>query len=205
MRKSQLASTCAVIALLTSGLSVPANAQGSEPYLAQIGLVGFNFCPRGYAEANGAILSIASNTALFSLLGTTYGGDGRTTFALPDLRGRVAIGQGQGPGLANHSLGEQAGTETLTLLTTEMPSHTHAATVRVARINANTRAATNANFARASTVTYDDSNANGTTDAMNAGTVTNATAGGGQPHENRMPYIAMKWCVATQGIFPPRN
>src|SRR4029450_14155051 len=97
----------------------------SEPFIGMIILVPYNFAPRGWAFCNGQILSIAQNTALFSLLGTTYGGNGQTTFALPDLRGRVAISGGQGPGLSNYTIGEQAGTETITLLTTQMAAHTH--------------------------------------------------------------------------------
>src|SRR4051812_19628298 len=101
----------------------------SEPFLAEIMIFAGNFAPRGWAFCNGQILSIAQNTALFSLLGTTYGGNGQTTFALPDLRGRVPIGVGQGPGLSSISLGEVGGTENVTLLTTQMPMHDHTATV----------------------------------------------------------------------------
>src|SRR5688572_15936308 len=97
----------------------------SEPFLAQIMMFGGNFAPRGWALCNGQILSIAQNTALFSILGTTYGGNGQTTFALPDLRGRVPIHPGQGPGLSSYSLGQSAGTETVTLTINEMPTHLH--------------------------------------------------------------------------------
>src|SRR5215211_4319727 len=100
----------------------------SEPFIGQIMLVPYNFAPRGWAFCAGQILPIAQNTALFSLLGTTFGGNGQTTFALPDLRGRAPIGQGQGPGLSNISLGEAAGTETVTLLSTNMPAHSHTVT-----------------------------------------------------------------------------
>src|SRR5262247_1539362 len=97
----------------------------SEPFLGQIQPFGFNFAPTGWATCDGQILSIAQNTALFSLLGTTFGGNGQTTFGLPDLRGRVPIGQGQGPGLANYTLGQTGGQETVTLITSQMPQHTH--------------------------------------------------------------------------------
>ena len=96
-----------------------------DPFLGQLMLVPYNFAPRGWAFCNGQIMSIAQNTALFSLLGTTYGGNGQTTFALPDLRGRVAVSAGQGPGLQNYSLGEIAGSETVTLISSQMPAHTH--------------------------------------------------------------------------------
>src|SRR3712207_3315813 len=97
----------------------------SEPFIGEIRMVGFNFAPRGWATCDGQLLSIAQNTALFSLLGTTYGGNGQTTFALPDLRGRAALHQGQGPGLTNRVIGEASGTETVTLTTNQMPSHSH--------------------------------------------------------------------------------
>ncbi|MCB2067106.1 MAG: phage tail protein [Erythrobacter sp.] len=184
--------------------SAPATAQ-AEPFIGQLGLFGTNFCPRGWASASGQIMSIAANNALFALIGTTYGGDGQTTFALPDLRGRAPLHMGQGPGLSNYVMGQVGGQESVTLTTSQIPSHSHTATVHVARINANTQSPTNANFARAAGTTYDDTNANGTADVMNAGTVTNAAAGGSQPHPNRMPYLTLQWCIAVEGIFPPRN
>src|SRR5438270_2669849 len=97
----------------------------SEPFLGEIRMFGGNFAPRGWSLCNGQLLPIAQNTALFSLLGTTYGGNGQTTFALPDLRGRVPLHWGQGPGLSNYDLGEQTGTESVTLLSTQMPAHSH--------------------------------------------------------------------------------
>ena len=176
-----------VLALLlafTAFPSKPSYAQ-SEPYIGQLMLVGFNFCPRGWAPADGALLDIAQNTALFSLLGTIYGGDGRTTFGLPDLRGRAPIHTGQGPGLSNYPIGSSGGAEAVTLTPQEMPVHNHTIT--------------------------DLQNANGTDpglvirDGSSAEQVPTSNAGGGEAHENRPPYLTMNWCIALVGVFPSRN
>jgi microcystin-dependent protein len=163
--------------------------------LGEIRMVGFNFAPRGWAMCNGQILSIAQNTALFSLLGTTYGGNGQTTFALPDFRGRVPVHQGQGPGLSPQSIGEQAGTETVTLLQTQMPAHNH-----VVRGN-NTLNTTNRvdgafPAVRGMYAKQDDAN-------MNPAMI--QPAGGSQPHENLQPYLVVTFIIALEGIFPSRN
>ena len=120
----------------------------SEPFLGQIMLVGFNFAPVGWALCNGQILSITQNTALFSLLGTTYGGNGTTTFALPDLRGRAAVGFGQGPGLSNYDLGQSTGTETVTLTVGQMPAHNHMVAANAA--NGNVSSPSGADLAQSS-------------------------------------------------------
>ncbi len=172
----------------------------SEPFLGQIILVGFNFAPRGYAFCQGQILSIAQNTALFSLLGTTYGGNGTTTFALPDLRGRVPNGQGQGPGLSNYTLGEVGGAETVTLVSTQMPAHTHLLNCYTedgnqGNANGNVLASTGAAPPPYSNVAPNS--------LMAPASI--AAAGGSQPHENRSPYLTLNYCIALQGIFPSRN
>lgn len=179
-----------------------------EPFLGQIQLFGFNFAPRGWAFCHGQILSIAQNTALFSLLGTTYGGNGQTTFALPDLRGRVAIGQGHGPGLSPYDIGQMAGAENVTLITTQMPAHTH--TLKVSNTTGTTDVASGnylanaaVTIARGNTV---PTNLNYSTDgnaSLNQAAV--SPQGGSQPHENIQPYLAMNYCIALQGIFPSRN
>lgn len=169
----------------------------SEPFLGEIRLFGFNFPPRGWAFCNGALMAISQNTALFSLLGTTYGGDGRTTFALPDLRGRAAVHPGQGPGLSDIRLGELGGAEVTTLTINNMPSHNHT-------VNASPGAGESGNPANAyPSATTEDvySSTAGTT--MNAGVVGNA--GGGQPIPIRDPYLGLMHCIALQGIFPPRD
>ena len=168
----------------------------ASPFLGQISLFGFNFAPRGWAFCQGQILSIAQNTALFSLLGTTYGGNGQTTFALPDLRGRVPVGQGQGPGLPNVSLGEVSGEPTHTLISTEIPAHSHTLyafsttgteTVPANGVPANTQGSVNA-----------------TADTAFA-TAAVAPAGGSQPHNNMQPYLGLNFSIAIEGIFPSRN
>ena len=169
----------------------------AEPFLGQLMCVGFNFAPRGWAFCNGQIMAIAQNTALFSLLGTTYGGNGQTTFGLPDLRGRVALGFGQGPGLSNYTQGEVAGVETVTLNSQQMPLHNHA-------INASNLDAADqtpgGNFPSGGGA-YN--NPAPPRQAMNAAMCGNA--GGNQPHENRQPYLVLNWVIALQGIFPSRN
>jgi microcystin-dependent protein len=167
----------------------------SEPFIGEIRLLPFNFAPRGWAFCQGQILSIAQNTALFSLLGTTYGGNGTTTFALPDLRGRVAVSAGQGPGLSSYTLGQQSGVESVTLLTTQMPSHSHL-------VNCNSGDAdsgTPLNKFPAGASSY--SGSAGST--MNPGTIGNA--GGSQPHTNVQPLLVLNYCIALEGIFPSRN
>ena len=191
----------------------------AEPFIGQIMLVPYNFPPRGWAFCNGQILSIVQNTALFSLLGTTYGGNGQTTFALPDLRGRVPVSSGQGPGLSSYDLGEVGGVENTTLLTTQMPIHTHVATVGTlaATLNgtaasANTRSPANAALAaEASGVTATYNNAAGPNVQMASNSVAVAgapaiqTAGGSQPFSVLQPYLTMNYCIALEGIFPSRN
>jgi microcystin-dependent protein len=179
----------------------------SEPFLGEIRMFGGNFAPRGWAFCNGQLLPISSNTALFSLLGTTYGGDGRTTFALPDLRGRVPMHWGQGPGLSSRSLGESSGSESVTLTSSQMPAHTHSA---VATVNASARSD---GSSPSGAVPADGGGNNiyssapdGST-TMNGGMVSTqiGAAGGSQPHANLQPFLCVSFIIALQGIFPSRN
>ncbi len=203
MKRRKIGTMCAAVALASSMGPAPAHAQ-SDPILGQLMLIGFNFCPRGWMSAEGQLLAISSNTALFSLYGTTYGGDGRTTFMLPDLRGRVPIGYGQGPGLSNYAWGQKAGLEYVTLITPEIPSHSHTGHVVAISGAVANKASPNGNVLARSSV--NDIYIQGApTDPMANGTVQTDATGGSQSHENRMPYLAMKWCVATQGIYPSRN
>lgn len=176
-----------------------------EGYLAQIIMFAGNFAPNGWAYCQGQILSIAQNTALFSLLGTTYGGNGQTTFALPDLRGRVPVGTGQGPGLANIDLGEMAGEPNHTLITTEMPAHTHTATptVKVSSANATSEEPAGNVLATQSDNFY--APANTATGNLGAVATTIANTGGSQPHNNMQPYLGMNYVICLEGIFPSRN
>jgi microcystin-dependent protein len=179
----------------------------SEPYLGQIILFAGNFAPRGWAFCNGQILQISQNTALFSILGTTYGGNGQTTFALPDLRGRVPVGMGQGPGLPSVDLGEMAGEPDHTLINSEMPAHNHPAQGQIKAANGGgNSAAPSGNFPAAST-TRDSiySNTADTTLNANASQVTVDAVGGNQPHNNMQPFLGLNYIIALEGIFPSRN
>lgn len=170
-----------------------------EPFLGQIQAFGFNFAPRGWAFCNGQLLPISQNSALFSLLGTTYGGDGRSTFALPDLRGRVSFGFGTGPGLSSHPIGSKGGTERETLNIQQIPSHNHSANVVAEEPNANKPGG---NFiATPSPTIYSDHAA---PDAVLKGN-TIGNNGGGQSHNNMQPYLTINWCIALVGAFPSRN
>jgi microcystin-dependent protein len=187
------------IALLTVLLSpLKAHAQ-AEPFLGQLMVVGFNFCPRGWAPAAGQILSISQNTALFALLGTMYGGNGQTTFALPDLRGRVPVGVGQGPGLSNIDQGEVGGSESHTLLVSEMPMHSHTAFGSTSLPSS--LSPTGKQLARQDRVNMYTNP--GSLTPLAAQTI--GTAGGSQPFPLRDPYLGLQWCIAVQGIFPSRN
>jgi microcystin-dependent protein len=166
----------------------------SQPFIAQLMLVSFNFAPKGWAQANGQLLPINQNQALFSLVGTTYGGNGIQTFALPNLQGRTAVGVGNGI-----NYGEVAGVESVALLSSQVPPHTHTLNASGAAASSTKPAAGDmlagggsSNFAAAAGL-----------GSMSAATV--STVGGGQPHENRQPYLVMCWCIALQGIFPSRN
>ena len=179
----------------------------SDPYLGQIILFAGNFAPRGWAFCNGQILQIGPNTALFSILGTTYGGDGQTTFALPDLRGRVPVGLGQGPGLSNVSLGEMAGEPVHTLMNDEMPMHNHPAQGQIkATDGGGNSAAPGGNFPAASTARDSIySNVADTTMNTYASQVTVDAAGGSQPHNNMQPYLGLNYIIALEGVYPTRS
>lgn len=174
----------------------------ADAFLAEIRIFPLNFAPKGWAACNGQLLAISQNTALFALLGVTYGGDGRTTFALPNIQGRASMQWGQGPGLTPRSLGEMGGEATVTLTTQQMPAHTH-----LAMGNANsagTAAAGNVwgNPAGHKPAPNFYSTALGTPQNMSQQAI--GIAGNGQPHNNLMPYQVLTYCIAMQGIFPQR-
>ena len=171
----------------------------ADPFVAEIRIVGFNFAPKGWAFCDGQLLPLSQNTALFSLLGTTYGGNGLSNFALPNLQGSFPLHPGQGPGLSLHDLGEQSGTETVTLLESEIPSHGHGM-VAGSPWNASLAAPSpSALLGPAPTRPYA---AVATTDTQMAPTL---ATGGGSPHNNMPPYLAMNFIIALQGVFPPRT
>lgn len=172
----------------------------SQAFIGQIQPFGFNFAPRNWAFCNGQIMSIAQNTALFSLLGTTYGGNGQTTFALPNLQSRFPLHFGQGPGLSSYALGQEAGTESETLNVTQLPAHVHPIQVNAsAGTKLNTTPASN-NLGGAQIYT------NAALDSvLDPGTATAGLAGGNQPFPTLPPYLAINWCICLFGIFPSRN
>jgi microcystin-dependent protein len=163
-------------------------------------MVGFNFAPRGWAFCDGQILPINQNQSLYSLLGTTYGGDGRTSFALPDLRGRTPIHTGQSTG-TNHTLGSKSGEEAVTLAAAEMPQHTHQ--FKVATANATLQRVANTNDSLLANANVDMYRTGAGNTTLNPATITNT--GGSQAHENMQPWLAVNFCIALQGLFPSRN
>jgi microcystin-dependent protein len=170
----------------------------SEPFLGEIRMFGFNFAPQGWAMCNGQLLPIDQNTALFSLLGTQYGGDGQSTFALPDLQSRVAIHQGQGAGLSPYVMGQAGGVEATTISQGQMPAHNHL--VQATNHLAKNEKPTGMVLAHPSTAVY-GATSDGTT--MNPAMITNT--GGNQPVSEIQPYLVVNFCIALQGIFPSRN
>jgi microcystin-dependent protein len=172
-----------------------------DPFVAEIRIFPFNFAPKGWAFCDGQILPLSQNTALFSLLGTTYGGDGRSNFALPNMQGNAPMHPGQGPGLSLHDLGETGGSETVSLLESEIPSHSHglAASVR----DGGVRSPGGQNLANGSGINMYAPAANAPT--VNLLDTVIAPAGGDQPHNNLMPYLTLSFCIALQGVYPPRT
>jgi len=171
-----------------------------DPFVAEIRIFPFNFAPKGWAFCDGQILPLSQNTALFSLLGTTYGGDGKSNFALPNMQGNAPMHPGQGPGLSLHDLGETGGSETVSLLESEIPSHSHSLIAQVppadagvpsGNVLARTVGATPYLAGNQPLVSMSDS-------AL-------APAGGDQPHNNMQPYLTLNFCLALQGVYPPRT
>lgn len=175
----------------------------ADPFVAEIRIFPFNFAPTGWATCDGQLLPLSQNTALFSLLGTTYGGNGQSNFALPDLQGRGAMHKGQGPGLSLRDLGEMAGSETVTLLTSEMPAHNHIVNAKASGGQADPSGFIwgTSNAQKLAANFY--APAKGTGPVMHP--QASGLAGGSLPHNNLMPYLTLNFCIALQGVFPPRT
>lgn len=173
----------------------------ADPFVAEIRIFSFNFAPRGWAFCDGQLLPLSQNTALFSLLGTVYGGNGVSNFALPNLQGNVPMHPGQGPGLSLHDLGETGGSETVSLLESEMPSHAHPvlASALLGDVQLPTAATALSRSAQGSA--YQTS----TDNLVAMAPEVLPPAGGDQPHNNLMPYLTLNFCIALQGVFPPRT
>jgi microcystin-dependent protein len=172
----------------------------ADPFVAEVRIFGFNFAPTGWALCDGQILPISQNTALFSLLGTMYGGDGKSTFALPDLQGSACIHRGQGQGLSVYDEGQTGGEPNVTLITSEMPFHTH--TLNASYDTATEVSPSGQYPAVGSAISFYDAN-NQPTDNMAFNVLT--IAGGSLPHNNYMPTLTLNFCIAMQGVFPPRG
>ena len=173
----------------------------ATPFLGQITLFGGNFAPRGFALCSGQFLAIAQNDALFALIGTTYGGDGVTSFALPDMRGRLPVHAGQGPGLSNYIIGQSGGSETVTLAVTQIPSHTHT----TSGSSASGSAADPSNGFWAAEPTADVAQFSNAAPGASMSPAAVSNSGGSQPHENLQPFLCVNFVIAIEGIFPSRN
>lgn len=172
----------------------------ADPFVAEIRIFPFTFAPRGWAFCDGQILPLSQNTALFSLLGTMYGGDGKSNFALPNLQGSAPMHPGQGPGLSAHDLGETGGSQTVSLLITEMPVHSHTLRADTLDLGDTNIASNTASLALSSGGSLYQAASN----TMLAGQAL-APAGGNAPHNNLMPYLTLNFCIALQGVYPPRT
>jgi microcystin-dependent protein len=173
----------------------------ADPFVAEIRIFPFNFAPKGWAWCDGQLMPLSQNTALFSLLGTTYGGDGKSNFALPDLQGRAPMHPGQGPGLSLHDLGETGGSETVTLLESEIPAHSHAMTAQTVDAADITNVGNSAAYSRSPDGTLYQNASDGSSLGVEALPV----AGGDLPHNNLQPYLTFYFCIALQGVYPPRT
>ncbi|MEH6660698.1 MAG: tail fiber protein [Parasphingorhabdus sp.] len=203
MKRLKLLATSAVAIAATFTTSAPAHAQ-ADPFLGQMMLFGGNFCPRGWGDASGALLPISQYSALFSLLGTMYGGDGRTSFALPDLRGRAPISMGAGPGLpAYPTQGAKGGSTSFTLTVSTMPTHNHSGTMRARQSPGDTANPKDNSLATATGTTIYHTGAPNVN--MDVGTVVIGNTGANTAVNKLSPYLVMRWCVAMQGVFPSRN
>jgi len=183
-----------------------------NPYLGQVSIFAGNFAPRGWALCEGQLLPINSYSALFSILGTTYGGDGRSTFGLPDLRGRIPMGSGSGPGLSTRKIGQKMGEENHTLIDAEIPSHSHTSKLSVSKGNGtqgaatadSTIATTGVNTGRVFTESLGYNTSTPDT-ALNSASIAGGNTGGGRSHNNMQPTLCINYVIALEGNFPPRN
>ena len=175
----------------------------AEPFLSEIRIMSFSFPPKGWAFCNGQLLPINQNQALFSLLGTTYGGDGKSNFALPNMQGNAPMHPGQGPGLSLHDLGETGGSETVTLLESEMPSHPHTMRAHNGDPADHQTPGPTTVLAQSANGSAYQTNSTQNLVALNPSILT--PAGGDQPHNNIQPYLTLNFCIALQGVFPPRT
>lgn len=202
MKFQKLMSVAPAVAML---LAAPAHGQAGDAWMGEVMITGGSYCPRTSFEMSGQLMSIAQNQAMFSLVGTTYGGNGSTTFALPDQRGRVALHTGQGPGLGNYALGQAGGVESTTLNAAQLPRHLHTGNLVAAGAAPNIDNPTGAALADFPPPNNIYNNQVLVNTNMAMGSVVLAPAGGNQPFSNLSPYLTMRSCVFTQGIYPSRS
>jgi microcystin-dependent protein len=174
----------------------------ADPFVAEIRIFPFNFAPKGWAFCDGQLLPISQNTALFSLVGTFYGGDGKSTFALPNLQGSVPVHHGQGPGLSQYDVGQLGGSDAVTLLQSEIPAHSHALRANP-QLGDSPSPAADRSIARLGSINVYQTTSNANLTPMAAEGL--PPAGGSQPHNNLQPYLTLNFCIALQGVFPPRG
>lgn len=199
--KKPLLSITAICLLGLLVILAPSSVMAQDPFIGEIRMFAGNFAPRGWAFCDGQLLSIATNQALFSLLGTYYGGDGRTTFGLPDLRGRFPMHEGSGPGLTPRQLGQKSGTETVSLTSQQMPAHTHVAIVHAFSSEGDSSSPTG-NIIAKSSMGYPDYSMSNPDTTLKSNTVEVLSSGGSQPHNNIPPFQTVNFIIALQGIYP---
>jgi microcystin-dependent protein len=190
--------------LLGLVMLAPFSVMAQEQFIGEVRMFAGNFAPRNWAFCNGQLLQIAQYSALFSILGTTYGGDGRVTFGLPDLRGRFPIHAGTGPGLTTRYLGQKSGEETVSLTSQQMPSHTHEAIVHAFSSEGDSSSPTG-NIMAKSSMGYPDYSMSNPDTTLKSNTVEVLSSGGSQPHNNMPPFQTVNFIIALQGIYPSRN
>lgn len=203
----KIKATLAAAAMIAGGMMTapaPAKAQ-SDPLLGQMMLFGGNFCPRGWTAADGKLLAISQYQAVFSIMGTTYGGDGRTTFGMPDLRGRAPISVGSGPGLPNYAQGSKGGSTEFSVRVANMPSHTHTGTIAASPEDGNTNAPVRNSFAKSTNGANSYITGDPAVNNMHPNVLRINPTGGSLPVNKVSPYLTLQWCVALQGVFPSRN
>lgn len=198
--RSLLASVSLVGLGVVSSLALPTTAQAQQPYIGEVICGGWNFCPNGWGECNGQLINITDNETLFNLIGTTYGGDGQSTFALPNIQGRTMVGQGTGAGLATKVIGEQGGVESVTLTTQQIPSHTHPLAANAGVEKSASPAGKIVGTAPGSAPVFSSA-----APSTNLSPSVVSTAGQSQPHNNLQPYLAVKCCISLFGVFPTQN
>ncbi len=195
-----------LITFFSAAMLMTSTVQAQDPFVGEIRMFAGNFAPSGWALCDGQLLPIMQNDALFSLIGTFYGGDGRSTFALPDLRGRVAIHKGQGPGLTEYPIGDMAGQETVALTTNNLPSHTHIASVAIGVSDKAGNTSDPSNAILANTGSFDKEYTYGeATGTLRSANVTVGSTGGNQPVNIRQPYTTVNFIISLEGIYPSRN